>query len=78
MTKTFKPIKTRKHWWPICFYIVYSKACFSSWPPIFSVGMFLITFPCFFDSLGLGLDSAMTSYSKSSFSGHSMSDLAGR
>ena len=35
MTKTLKPIKTRRHLPPIWFHIFFSKACFSSWPPLF-------------------------------------------
>ena len=40
MTKVCKPIKTRRPWlpipWlPIWFHIFFSKACFSSWSPLF-------------------------------------------
>ena len=60
MTKTFKSIKTRRHWPPIWFHIFFSKVCFSSWPPLFTPGVYSIRLHFFFDPLGLGLDSSMT------------------
>ena len=35
MTKTYKPIKTRRYWPPIWFPILFSKVCFISWPLLF-------------------------------------------
>ena len=48
MTKTFKPIKTRRHGLPIWFNIFFSKACFSFWLFLFTLGVFLIWFHFFF------------------------------
>ena len=49
-TKTFKPIKTRRHWTPIWFHIFFSKGCFSSFTP----GVFLIRFYFFLIPRDLG------------------------
>ena len=44
MTKTFKPIKTRRHWPPIWFHIFFSKACLVLGRPFFTPGVFLIRY----------------------------------
>ena len=64
MTKPFKHIK------PGGIGHTFDFTSFSARPellaaPFFTPGVFLIRFHCFFDPSELGLDSSMTSYSKS-------------
>ena len=67
ITKTFKPIKTRRYWPPIWIHNFFNKACFSSWPLFFiHLGCFWLDFTVFASS-ELRLDSSMTSYSKTPF-----------
>ena len=47
---------------------LFQQGLFSSWPPLFlHLGCFWLDFTSFFDPSGFGLDSSMTSYSKSPF-----------
>ena len=46
---------------------LFQEGLFSSWPPFFTPGVFLIRFYFFFDPSGWELDSSMTSYSNPPF-----------
>ena len=67
MTKTFKPIKNRRHWPSFDFISFSARPILVLGHPFFTPRVFLIRFHFFFNPSGLGLDSSMTFYSKSPF-----------